>query len=286
MSRQAAKVNSLKLRYHMLSLDQPSVESLTSFLTEAIGIYKGSFSLDIGNVADYRPGDDAGILTAMALVRLAEVEKHEGTDKAPDTRLLQAAALLTFLDGRSGNNHQALLILTRLYLILGVGSLAFNKYRQLSIKHLQSDSSSHHFFTRISTSFPWPAKDTFQGRAKRDDLDPQIGLQQALKLYAASRVQTPRMIKLAVEEGNYAQVPEFSDFAGRLDTSVCRFMWQIELRRVLRHRTTGSSAPQESILGRLEADPFGKAIMYIRRRTLGAEAYTCRCSLVCHGPKR
>ena len=98
-------------------------------------------------VSERRPGDDAAILAAMALMHL---HKH-GEFNA----LLRAAVVLEFLLFHSKHNYDALLILVRLYLFLGAGSLAVRTWMVLSIKNIQLATLSWILFTRISTTHPY-----------------------------------------------------------------------------------------------------------------------------------
>ena len=121
---------------------------LRAFVSNCLRLYK--LSLPLGSnlpVSERRPGDDAAILAVMALMHL---HKH-GEFNA----LLRAAVALDFLLSHSKHNYDALLILVRLYLFLGAGSLAVRTYLVLSIKNIQIATLSWILFTRISTTHPY-----------------------------------------------------------------------------------------------------------------------------------
>lgn len=220
-------------------------------ISDSVELFKSSLSLKVGDAADYRPGDDACILAAMALVHLSHLERSNGNEVTADCHLLQATALLTFLNRRAAPNYQASLILVRLHILLGNAFMAIETYNHLAIKHIQVDALSHNLFTRISSINPCLHKKTSQPLIEQDDLTPRSGLERCLKLYERSKGQIPRMTKLAVEQGSYGQVPSFVELAAKLDNSISKFMWTIELLRVLRHCTvTGSpEAPAVNLTG-------------------------------------
>src|SRR6266536_5413933 len=69
--------------------------------------------------------DDVCILAAMALVHLDEVYASTADNKTVSAPyLLQAACVLEILLSNSPSNYSARLLLTRIQLVLGVGSLA------------------------------------------------------------------------------------------------------------------------------------------------------------------
>ena len=70
--------------------------------------------------------------------------------------LLRSAAILeTLLEG-SRHNYDALLIQIRLCLRLGLPSLAFEHYVQLSVKNMQQATLSWILYTHISAIHPYP----------------------------------------------------------------------------------------------------------------------------------
>ena len=180
-------------------------------------------------------------MAVMALVHLSRSEDGVERHRTSIKRLLQAATLLEILNAHSENNYQARLILVRVYTLLGCGSLAFKTYQGLNIKQVQNDTLSHNIFTRISTIHPWSFTNLVNGPAGKAGQEPMLGLQHAMKTYKRSEDQVPLMAKLAVEQGSYDQVAGFLDLGQRLSSSVCKYMWGIESRRVA--RLLGGKAP-------------------------------------------
>lgn len=178
-------------------------------------------------------GEDACILAAMALVHLSRLEQQAGHWRT-SSWLLQAGALIEFLVSHSEHNYQALLILVRIYGILGCGSLALKTYSRLSIKNIQLDTIAHNMFTRISTLHPSPAANTTDHPLGKGDQDPSIGLHRALTVYQKSEDQIYRMAKLAIEQGSYNNVLGFLALGEKLDKSICKIMYDTESRRITR----------------------------------------------------
>ncbi|KAI9884739.1 MAG: hypothetical protein M1823_003483 [Watsoniomyces obsoletus] len=234
-----AKVNVLKIRFQMQLQRRLSSEQLQAVAVDAIKLYESSLSTKSEEGVDYQPGDDACIIAAMAFVHLAHREGYTNQHRFT-VRYLQAAGVLESMTRHSGFNYQALLILVRLYLVLGCGSLAISTYSRLAIKNIQQDTMSHNLFTRISTIHPWPVSDIMHDSADQDDRDPRLGLQKALKVYEKSGDSIPNMVKLGIEEGSYGQVIGFLELGEKILHSMCRFMWEIERQRVIRCRNIPS----------------------------------------------
>ena len=231
----------MKFKLNSQVLQSPSAEKLACLGTDAIKVYKRLSSIRTKSPDDRHLGDDACIVAAMAIVHLGLLESSNARQSIPTLRFLQVVALLDMMSRQPKFNYQALLILVRTYLNLGCGSAAFKAYSQLSIKHLQLDTVAHNLFTRISTIHPWPAKNRLKDFTTDEDRDPRLGLEQALKFYEKNKEKIPRMTKLALEHGSYGQVIGFLDLAKKMENSVCRFLWEVELRRTLRTCNTPSS---------------------------------------------
>ncbi|KAI9789744.1 MAG: hypothetical protein M1816_005783 [Peltula sp. TS41687] len=227
-----ARVNELKLHLHLrISQLKRSHPDTVNFITDCVNLYKVSLSAVTPSSSSNNPGEDACILAAMVLVHLSQHEKPAETWQSSSPCLLQAAALLEFLLSHSAHNYQALLILVRIYGILGCHPLAFKTYSRLSIKNIQLDTIAHNLLTRISTLHPWPVADR---SSKKGNQDPSLELQRALTVHKKSEDQISKMIKLAVEQGSYNQIPGFLALGEQLDKSICKCMYQIESRRIMR----------------------------------------------------
>ena len=249
---EARRINRLRLTFHIAVTKSLEGSALQSHCLEGIKIFKDSLPHRPSDWIGPSPGDSTCMLSAMALIRLDHLERGAGDEKPTARRLLQALALLSYLAQKSRTNHEALLVIVRLHLLLGTGSLALQTYCRLAIKHVQNDTLAYNMFTRISSSLPWAVRNApLDDQDDTDDLDPTSCLQRALKLYGKAKTQVPRAIRTAVEEGAYHQIFGFSEFATKLDSSICKFMFEVELQRIRRHRRsdrpTSRSSPFTSI---------------------------------------
>lgn len=147
-----AEINALKCDYFLLvsRTDIPSrLNLLKSFVSNCLRLFK--LSLPLGSKfppSERRPGDDAAILAVMGLVHIS----LEGGWR--DNSIFRGIIILEALIAQSRCNYDALLVLVRLYVTVGMGSLAMHYYAQLSIKNVQNATMSWVLFTRISTIHP------------------------------------------------------------------------------------------------------------------------------------
>ncbi|KAI9781440.1 MAG: hypothetical protein M1839_006034 [Geoglossum umbratile] len=253
----AALVNILKFEYLIdLSLDSdPTSIVAEDFIVSCISIYKSSLPLSFGlEPTDTQYGDDSCILAAMSLVRLANSPSGGNTFSHSRGYLLQAAALLEFLVSRSRHNFQAILLLVRLYGLLGACSLAMEASPRLSIKQIQNDTLAHNIFSRISTLHPYQVVGL--NHLEKGDRDPSLGLLKALMVYEKSAAQIPDLAKMALEKGSVDQVEGFLEFADKVRNSICKVMWTLERRRIARLIRTKSSSPEGPDFDHIEPLPY------------------------------
>lgn len=206
---------------------EDNIPKLNDFITATLRIYSSALSLGSALlVTDNQYGDDAALLSVMGLVRLHLL--HVSTTGSATTivaqaPLYQSIAILSAVVSKSKHNYQAMLLLVRLYLLIGAVGLAVDVYPGLNIKQIQNDTLSHFLLTRISTLLP--------SERKVEKI-----LNEAGRIYESSSSQTPNMLVLAFERSGYAQMMGFLEFSERVAGSVCRSMWEIERRRVERLR--------------------------------------------------
>ncbi|KAI9809860.1 MAG: hypothetical protein M1825_000293 [Sarcosagium campestre] len=232
----AAKVNDLKLDFPLRispreTQQDPAV--LTGYVRECVQTCK-SFSQPLNNEGnpDHQLGDDTCVLAAMGIIHVSNLESSDD-DQVNFIRALQSAAVLEFVITRSKDHYQALLLLVRLHCLLGTGSMAMQKYRQLSIKKVQQDTLAHNLYSRFSTIHPrgLPPSTTSMDLFERD---PQAALERALGFYERSTVKIKEMRRLALEQGSYGQVDGICELGDRIERSLCRLVWQVERKRTQR----------------------------------------------------
>lgn len=147
----------MKFEYHFVTSRDDNTQLgslLPAFVCNCIRLHKSSLQYDFKlPPSDRLPGDDAAILAAMALIRMYRL-RHKNPAWA--CSLLRCVALLEFANDKSPHNYDILLILVRVYMYLGAGSLAAGKWTELSVKNMQHLTVSWMLFTRISTIHPYP----------------------------------------------------------------------------------------------------------------------------------
>lgn len=179
-----------------------------------------------------QPGDDLCLLAATSLIRFDEQGKDVNVNKAPSPVLIRAGAILDRLLVDSPHNYQALLLLVRIYLLLGAGSLALKTFSKLSVKQMQYETVAHNLYTRLSTIHPQSAP-PIEG-AEYKDFNPQSALIQALNFYRNADITTVRSRTSGLDYGSYVNVQGSIDLQDRLGRSICRKMWALDVRRMQR----------------------------------------------------
>lgn len=193
-----SETNALKLEYHLVvsrddKLDNHTI--LPAFVSNCLRLYRLSLHFDIKLPASDRlPGDDAAVLAAMGLIRMYK----KGDRKA----LLRSVVVLESILSQSKHNYDALLILVRLYMFMGTGSLAMQHYAQLSIKNLQHATLSWVLFTRISTIHPYPATISINGEQKID-IDPLKEIEYALRWYEEATRLNAKSVHTLQKQGQW-----------------------------------------------------------------------------------
>ena len=229
-----AVINQQKLVYlftisPLTSPTEDGAKTIKEFVSANLNTYAASLPLGAALLStDNQYGDEAALLAVMGLIRLFTFKP---TDQTP---IYQAITVLETTLLKSKHNYQALLILVRLYIHLGAIELALMTYPRLNIKQVQNDTLSHFLLTRITTLLPSSPRVPFL-------------LSEAGSIYDSSKHQAPNMLQLAFERGSYAQMFGFLDFSDRVAGSVCRSMWEVELRRLVRLTSFPDLGPMSDV---------------------------------------
>ena len=231
MSNGVPEINSLKLEYCFLlssAETAPSKKEVDGFVARCLQAYRSLERPGTENGAssktESQPRDDLCVLSSMALIRFSG--NNEGIS---NTALIRSAAILEHLLLDSPHNYQALLLLTRIYLLLGAGSLALKTFSKLSVKQIQYETVGHNLFTRLATIHPHAADPLADY-----ELDPQDALLRALGFYRTAGVSTLRHRTGGLHLGSFVNVQGCIDFQRRLNDSICRRMWALEVKRMKR----------------------------------------------------
>lgn len=220
-----------------------SKQLIETFITSCLQLYKLSLTLGSDLPASERqPGDDACVLAVMALIHLFRGGQN--------TALLRAALLLEFLLSRSKHNYDALLMLVRIYISMGAGSLAIKHYAQLKIKNSQTATISWILFTRLSTIHPFPVDPDISFGQEKALCDPAEGLKVALEWQRGSETQISRGINQILHNGQYKTLVEALSLLERSQQDLQKFMNVIESRRIGRSTGQTSKEDYQDLLGK------------------------------------
>ncbi len=216
----------MKFDYFLLvsRSDIPSrVDLLKAFISNCLRLFQLSLSLGSNfPVSERRPGDDAAILAVMALVHLSCLGQG--------STLLRCIVILEVLVAHSRHNYDALLVLVRLYVMAGMGSLAMHYFAQLSIKNIQNATISWILYTRISTIHPLNPYD-IGGQAPFDLLK---NLSQVLEWGKTADDLSTSSINLMLNHGRYNMLLDTISNGRFSKSSLPNFVVLSELKRATR----------------------------------------------------
>lgn len=229
------EINTLKLEYHLvISQDHNShrKDLLQGFIGNCLRLFKTSLKIRHELPAsDRRPGDDAAILAAMGLIRLFKLGWRNA--------LLQAIVVLEYLVSLSNHNYDALLILIRLYIFLGAGSLALDRYSQLSVKNIQHASISWILYTRISSIHPYPATSSSKktNQTVTTTIDPLEDVTQALNWHSSAEHFSQKFVHSMQDSGQWTKSLECLSTKNALLQGFTKVLLLVEMKRMKRFRS-------------------------------------------------
>ena len=197
------EINALKLDYNLVvSRNDDSLPSnlLPIFINNCLRLYH--LSLHIGfdlPVSDRRPGDDAALLAAMGLIRLYNRDKEKSY--ANNIALIRSTVILENILSHSKHNYDALLLLVRLYMYFGAGSLAIERYSRLSVKNIQHATISWALFAHVSTIHPQPTKFLSADGKTQTIINPLEEIAQILQWYHTADALSTKSLHTMQENG-------------------------------------------------------------------------------------
>ncbi|KFY06783.1 hypothetical protein V492_07759 [Pseudogymnoascus sp. VKM F-4246] len=188
---------------------------------------------------DTHPLDDMAIMAAINLIKLTATPYAQFYSSPVDfetrhghQRLIQAAALLEFAHSKSAANTHILLLLVKLYSMLGAGSLALRAYHKLNIKQIQGDTLGYVIFDRISSLHPHPVQDEINGTTQT--LDPAANIAHVQRMYGNVRGQINNNSRRSFEAGSYDSVCQLVNASDQLSRSIGTAITVVELRKIVR----------------------------------------------------
>lgn len=197
------EINALKLDYNLVisrNDDSLPTKLLPMFINNCLRLYH--LSLHIGfdlPVSDRRPGDDAALLAAMGLIRLYNRDK--GKPYASNIALFRSIVILEYILSNSKHNYDALLLLVRLCMHFGAGSLAIERYSRLSIKNMQHATISWALFAHMSTIHPQPTKFSSADGKSQTIVNPLEEIAQILQWYHTADALSTKSLNTMQENG-------------------------------------------------------------------------------------
>lgn len=230
-----SEINVLKLEYNLvISRDDNTFKDglLQAFICNCLRLYRLSLKYDLNlPVSDRLPGDDAALLAAMGLIRL-----YKTRQKYPEhnNALLRSVVVLEHLLLRSKHNYDALLILVRLYIFLGAGSLAVERYSRLSIKNLQHATVSWVLYTRISTIHPHPVTISRTNDGGQTTMDLASDMSQALDWHKGASGLSKTSVTSMQENGQWSMSLDALSTSAHIESGFSKLLLFVETKRVAR----------------------------------------------------
>lgn len=224
----------LKLEYNLVISrdDNTFKEVLQGFICNCLRLYRLSLKYDLNlPVSDRLPGDDAALLAAMGLIRLYKTRQHYPEH---NNALLRSIVVLEHLLLRSKHNYDALLILVRLYMFLGAGSLAMERYSRLSIKNLQHTTVSWVLYTHMSTIHPHPAIISRTNGGGQTTIDPSADMIQALDWHKSAYGLCKKSVISMQDNGRWSMSLDALSTSAHIDRGFSKLLLLVETKRIAR----------------------------------------------------
>ena len=179
-------------------------------------------------VSERRPGDDAAVLAALALLHIA--------DAGDSVALLRSMLVLECLLNDSRHHYDALLIQICLCLKLGVSSLAIERYLRLSVKNMQQVTVSWVLYTQISTIHPYPYLSNGKTSTGMDLLE---SITSALKWFTSAAQNNEDSLSAMLRDGQFNMVIDTIELDELIQNSFTKVLLFAERLRI--QRLTGLS---------------------------------------------
>ena len=223
---------------------------LHAFVCNCLRLYKMSQSLGSDlPVSERCPGDDAGILAAMALFRLFLLGSKEA--------LLRCATILEYVVDRSKHNYDALLLLIRTHLELGAASMAYRAYSRLKIKNMQYASLPWIFYSRISTLQPHG-----QITNPNPTETPSNQMKMLRVWYESTRYTNEANIIQILDQERHDILLDYMSFHRSITSDLSKIVMSLEIQQIQRFQ-----GQAEKVHGRELRSILGMCIVAVYART-------------------
>ena len=211
---------------------------LESFTCRCLRLYRLSLLLSTDQPNSERDaGDDAALLATMALCHVADLGEQ--------TALPRCLVILENLLIRSPHNYDALLIIIRICLKLGISSQGMNHYTQLSIKNVQHATVSWILYTHVSMIHPYSCVPKARTPKAAVGMDLPKTLQAAMDWHVgASQLNSDYMSKMLRDE-QYNMLFDALALDRSLKVGFGRLLLLVEWSRI--QRLTGALSEKNNI---------------------------------------
>ena len=173
--------------------------------------------------SDQGPADDVAILAAMACIRLYHLGQRNG--------VLQAVLILEYLLDHSMYNYDALLLATQLYLYLGLGTRAMDRFTRLSVKNIQQTTMPWLLFSQLSKIHPWPGEILMEGKGLVM-FDPVDELSAILDWHNQTGKLSGKALHRAISNRQYGTVLGLLEIQATISHGTGRFLGAHEARNI------------------------------------------------------
>lgn len=272
-------INALRLEYcFRISSDEGDVskQQKEDFIKRCLALYFSflSKSHSATSTMETQPSDDLCLLAVMCVLCPSEEQAGQEESRVPDTAFIRAAGILEILVRYSPHNYPSILLLTRIYLHLGAGSLALSTFSKFNVKQVQWECVAHNLFTRLATLHPHSAPPIEGVETKA--FAPQSALVQALNFYRSADATALKNRRRGMEQGTYVNTEDTIELHRQLKNSISRRMWALEVRRMqrlaggdpmTRYEELGQSHSQFDFPGHTDCNPAHDCSPVSDRRT-------------------
>ena len=227
-----SEINALKLDYYMVISKHPNYTNqplLEAFICNCLRLYRLSLVLGMKLApSERRPGDDAAVLAVMALFHLNKIDER--------TIMIRAAIILDMVVETSRHNYDALLLLIRLHLWLGMGTMAVDCYSRLCVKNVQHATLSWIILGRISLLNPYSLSppSLSEGKGRLIYRDPSETLTAALEWHISAHQIHTKSVSRMLSEGQYNTALTAISFGNAIENGFGRMLALVEFWRIQR----------------------------------------------------
>ncbi|ORY00002.1 N-acetyltransferase B complex non catalytic subunit-domain-containing protein [Clohesyomyces aquaticus] len=239
------EINITKFNY-MLSISplfsksEDHIRLTEQFVANAMSLYGISIGLAVDS---YDLGWEAGWLATYGLLKIQdfrqspalETQENNSAKNAEDTNvqgLIQAGiSSLYFTSSEAGKRNRTMMLLsTRLHMLLGLGSIAYQQYRYAILKEMLQDTLSYHLLSRISQHHPFDCK----LHLSNEEFCPEDELRKVISIINKMGDRAGDFVYADMEKFKYEQCFELLEFRQKTKCSLTKHLALLELRRIQR----------------------------------------------------